>query len=357
MKQIFKNAIINGKKCDIAVENGKFTEIGVFSEAGIDLENKKVIPGLIDIHTHGCIGNDTMDGDTLNEISLYMAKNGITAFLPTTMTVGMDEIKNVVNQPDLTTDGAKILGFHLEGPYINVNRKGAQNEKYVRIPDIDEFNSLQNIKIVTIAPEVENAQEFIKACKNAVVSIGHTDADYHCTVEAIENGANCLTHTFNVMPPLTHRAPGPIGAAIDKNIFVQVICDGVHIHKSVITMLYRTFGRERMILISDSMRATGMTDGNYEFGGQTIIVKESVARTLEGAVAGSTSNLMMGVKKAIEFGIPEEDAIYMATRTPAILLNENRGLIEKGFEADFVVLDDNFDVSMTVVGGKIVYKH
>ncbi|HAL63844.1 MAG TPA: N-acetylglucosamine-6-phosphate deacetylase [Clostridiales bacterium] len=335
---IYKNAKINGEIKDIRIENGKFTEIGKINETGIDLQGQTVIPGLIDIHTHGAVGVDTMDGKDIEKISEYLLENGITSWLPTTMTVDMEDIKRVTDTiPE--TKGAKILGYHLEGPYISKNRKGAQNEKYIKNPDITEFESLKNIKMVTLAPELSGSMEFIQKC-NAVVSIGHTDCDYETAVNAIKNGAKCLTHTFNAMPPLNHRNPGPIGAAIDENIYVQVICDGLHIHKSVITMLYRTFGADRMILISDSMRATGISDGEYEFGGQMIDVKNGIARTKDGALAGSTSNLMDCVKKAISFGIPKADAIKMASETPAKLLGVKKGKIEVGYDADFVVVDD-----------------
>ncbi len=352
---ILKNCNINGEIKDIRIENGKIREIGQISEHGKDLNGAKVFPGLIDIHTHGCIGYDTMDGSRLTEMSEYLARNGVTSWLPTTMTMEMDTIKSVVNIDIPKTNGAEILGFHMEGPYISRNRRGAQNAAYIKAPDIDEFRSLRNIKMVTLAPEQYKCMSFIKEC-DAIVSIGHTDADYNCTMQAIELGAKCLTHTFNAMPPMYHRAPGPIGAAIDGDICVQVICDGLHIHKSMIKMLYRTFGRDRMILISDSMRATGLNDGEYEFGGQRITVKRSVARTPDGAIAGSTSTLLQCVRKAIEFGIPEKDAFDMASKTPAELLGLNKGKLEQGYDADIIVTDENYNIIMTVIDEKYILK-
>ena len=339
---ILKNALINGELKDIKTENGKITEIGKISGEGEDLEGNLLIAGLIDIHTHGAMGVDTLDGENIEKISEYLAQNGVTSYLPTTMTVSMDDIRKVTDIiPE--TAGAKILGYHLEGPYISKNKKGAQNEKYIKAPDLEEFKSLKNIKMVTLAPELLGSMEFIKNC-GAVVSLGHTDCDYETAVKAIDTGALCLTHTFNAMPPLNHRSPGPIGAAIDKNIYVQVISDGLHLHKSIIKMLYKTFGADRMILISDSMRAMGLSDGEYEFGGQPIDVKGGVARTKSGALAGSTTNLLGCVKKAIEFGIPEADAFKMASETPAKLLGLKKGKIEVGYDAEFALLDKNKNV-------------
>lgn len=350
---IYKNACVDGKTVDIEVTGGKISYIGNIDKDGFDLKNRKLFAGLADIHSHGCMGFDTMDGNHLDEMSAFMAKNGVTSWLPTTMTMDMDTIKSVVNGKIPNSKGAEILGYHLEGPYISAKYKGAQNEKYIIPPDINEFEKLDNIKMVTVAPELENAFDFIKKCK-AVVSIGHTDCDYECAKEAIRLGAKCLTHTFNAMPPIHHRNPGPIGAAFDENIFVQVICDGIHIHPSVIRLLYKLFGTERMILISDSMRATGLSDGEYEFGGQKITVKNSVARTMDGAIAGSTSTLLNCVKKAMEFGIPERDAFKMASRTPCEFLGIKKGQIEVGYDADFIALDNNYNVIYTVIGGEMI---
>lgn len=349
MKTIFKNA---GKNfCDIVAENGKITYIGKTDEQGINLNGDFVYPGLIDIHSHGCIGYDTMDKAFLYEMSAFQAKNGTTSWLPTTMTMDMDTIRDTVNPPLPSFENAAVvLGFHMEGPYISPKYKGAQNEKYIKNPDINEFNKLNNIKMITIAPELPGSIDFIKQC-SAAVSLGHTAADYAAAADAISAGASCLTHTFNAMPPLHHRNPGPIGAAIDKNIYVQVICDGIHIHKSVILALYKIFGSERMILISDSMRATGMPDGEYEFGGQKIKVKNKIARTQDGAIAGSTSTLFHCVKKAVEFGIPRDDAFKMAAGTPAAFLKLNKGKLAPGYDADFITVNKNLELTGVVIGG------
>ena len=351
MSIIYKNADVFGKICDILVDDKKIADIGKFETDGIDLLGQKVFPGLVDVHAHGCIGYDTMDAKYLNEMSTYLAKNGTTSWLPTTMTMSIGDIKKTVNVKLDNINGANVLGFHMEGPYISPKYKGAQNEDFIKNPSIDEFNEFENIKIITIAPELEGSMDFIKKCK-AIVSIGHSDADFDCATEAINNGASCLTHTFNAMSPLHHRNPGIIGAAIDKEIYVQVICDGTHIHKSVIKMLYKTFGKDRVVLISDSMCATGLSDGEYMFGGQKINVVNSVARTEDGAIAGSTSTLFTCVKKAIEFGIPEADAFYMASTTPSEMLGIKKGKIEIGYDADFIVTDKDYNIKMTVIGGE-----
>lgn len=352
-KTILKNCCVNGEITDIIIENGKLAFIGRVSDNGTDIEGKKVYPGLFDIHAHGLCGFDTMDGGSaISEMSFELARRGTTSWLPTTMTVGMHLIKAAVSSIP-QSKGTNILGYHLEGPYISEKHKGAQNSKFIKNPDLDEFHSLNNIKMVTIAPELPGGADFIAKC-GCKVALGHTDCDYDTAVKAIDAGADCLTHTFNAMPPIHHRNPGPIGAAADKNIYVQVICDGIHIHPAVIRILYKLFGKERMILISDSMRATCLSDGEYDFGGQTIRVNGGVARTPDGAIAGSTSTLMDCVRKAVEFGIPEKDAFYMASRTPAVLMSENKGLVIPGYDADLLVINDDLSLDKVIIGGNIL---
>lgn len=350
-KSVLKNCKVLGEITDIVIKDGIIEKVGKTDLDGIDLGEKKVYPGLFDIHCHGLGGYDTMDGNKLIEMSKLLLKEGTTSWLPTTMTMDFETIKKATDEIP-TGDGAEIVGFHMEGPYINEKYKGAQNSIFIKNPDIEEYSHLKNIKMVTIAPELSGSIDFIEKC-DAVISIGHTDCTYSEAVSAMAAGAKCLTHTFNAMPPLHHREPGPIGAAIDQNAYVQVISDGIHIHPAIIRTLYRLFGRERLVLISDCMRAGGLPDGIYEFGGMEMTVKDKIARTQSGALAGSTSTLLECVKKAIEFGIPEEDAFYMASATPSNLMKINKGYIKEGFAADLIVLDENLNLTNVIVGGKI----
>lgn len=351
MKKIYKNALLKNEYIDICVENGKISFIGKIEEDGIDLKGNKILPGLIDIHSHGCGGFDTMDGE-IERMALVYADNGTTSWLPTTMTADYESLKKISDINIADIHGANVLGFHFEGPYISEKYKGAQNSIHIRKPDIKEFSEFENVKMVTIAPEIDGGMEFIKQC-NCVVSLGHTNADYNTTIKAIEAGASCLTHTFNAMPPIHHREPGVIGAATLKNIYAQVICDGIHIHKGAIYILYKLFGADKMILISDSMRATGFPDGEYELGGQAVYVKGKEARLADGTLAGSVSTLLDCVKCAIEFGIPEEDAVKMATENPARLIGVKKGRIEAGYDADFITVDNEFNLNNVIISGEI----
>lgn len=349
--KIIKNVRLYGNLTDIAVENGKIAGIGHFDGEGTDFGGAKIYAGLIDVHSHGCISHDTMEGH-LEEMAEYLLENGTTTWYPTTMTMSEEEIIAATSVSIDMKKGASIPGFHMEGPFINKKYKGAQNEAYILPPSMSLFNRCKNIKKVTIAPEAEGSLDFIRQCP-AVVSIGHTDADYDTCMAAFAAGARSLTHTYNVMPGIHHRAPGPIGAGSDSpHVFAELICDGKHIHASAVRMLIKIFGKDRVILVSDSMKATGLEDGSYLFGGQPITVKDGTARTEGGNLAGSTSTLFECVKTAISFGIPEEDAVKMASENPARQMGLNKGKIEVGYDADFIIVDDAFNLIKAIARGE-----
>ena len=358
MTAVLKAARVGARLCRITAQDGVITAVenegagaalppdAVVYDAG----GARVFPGLVEIHAHGCGGHDTMDGDALSAMAADFRRAGVTTWYPTTMTESTARIRAALAQ---TSDGrgAHIPGFHLEGPYISEKYKGAQNAAYIKAPDIGEFATFPCVGLVTVAPELPGALDFIRAAtaRGVRVAIGHTDCDYETACAAFDAGAVCLTHTCNAMRPFLHRAPGPIGAAIDKNAYVQVIADGRHLHRSMVTMLYRTFGRDRMILISDSMQATGLGDGTYIFGGQPVTVCGGVARTADGALAGSTTTLYGCVRQAVAMGIPEEDALYMASATPAAMMGLRAGKIAPGYAADFIAVDDGGELLNTFV--------
>ncbi len=344
---ILKNARIGNTLTDVVVEEGKIAYIGKVDGEGYDCRGLTLRAGLIDIHTHGCGGYDTMDSP-IGELALWHKAHGVTSFLPTTMTAPIDALIWVCQEiPE--SEGAHVLGYHLEGPYLAEKAKGAQNAAFLQTPNLGDFCCIPNAKMVTVAPELPGAMDFIGGMEDAVVCLGHTVADYDTCMEAFGKGAMCLTHTCNAMSPLHHRDTGPIGAALDTGAYAQVICDGIHIHPSMIRILYRLFGRDRMILISDSMSATGLADGDYTLGGQKVLVREGIARTETGALAGSTTCLLDCVKCAIAFGIPEEDAFYMASATPATLLGASKGKLEVGYDADFILLDHQNNLQETLI--------
>lgn len=342
---------------DILVVDGKIDQVYLPGEGDhedfdiVDLSGKTILPGLIDTHIHGAGGVDTMDAD-FEPVAAFLAKHGVTSFLPTTMTASLEDIYHVLNT---RTDvkGAQILGFHLEGPYINPNYKGAQNPDFIKEPEWEDFMSFNNIKMLTIAPELQGAMEYIKkASQKFVVALGHTDCDYSTAVEAIRCGANSVTHLFNAMRPLRHREPGLIGAAGENKIYAQIISDGIHIHPAVVYLAYQIFGPSRLVLISDAMRATGLEDGTYDLGGLTITVSGGVARTESGNLAGSTATLWDCVKRAASFGIPFEDAVRMASLTPAKMIGaDTKGVLSVGKDADLFVVDDDKNICYTMIAG------
>ena len=333
----------------------------------LDGEGCYLIPGLIDVHTHAAIGCDTSDGDEEGVVKMgrYYAKDGVTSWCPTTLTLKEEQLIRAVKSVRAykrPADGAKAIGIHLEGPFINREKCGAQNPDNIMLPDAGMFHRINEaadgmVKLITMAPETEGAIDFIKEVSRVcAVSVGHTTADYDTAMRAYEAGATHATHLFNAMPPLAHRAPGVIGAAFDAGANVELITDGYHIHPAVIRMVHRLFG-EKLVMISDSLRCAGMPDGDYELGGQMITVKDSKA-VIKGTdtIAGSSIHLMEGLRRTVSYGVPLEAAVTAATIAPAraIRMDRETGSIEPGKAADLVLLDKDLQVRRVFIDGEAV---
>lgn len=349
---------------DLYVENHKIvaSREEVSDDTVVDAEGLLVIPGLVDVHSHGAYGHDFSDADVegLKEILRYERSCGITSYCPTSMTLPMEQLKEIFATLEGamgTEGGAVIRGINMEGPFLDINKKGAHVEEYIRKPDAEFFRELNAacgnmIKLVTLAPNVEGAMEFIDEVHDEVyISLGHTGADYETASEAMKRGAHHVTHLYNAMMPFAHRDPGLIGAASDDSeCMVELISDGLHIHPSVVRATFRLFGNERVVLISDSMMATGMANGTYQLGGQEVTVKDRKATLENGTIAGSATNLYDCMCKAVSFGIPVADAIFAATRNPAksIGIYSRVGSLSVGKEADILLVTKELELKQVI---------
>ena len=372
-------SIINGK---IVLKNGVLeNKVIVFDKHIIDIcdevpNNCQVIdakgnyvsPGLIDIHIHGCKGFDTMDEDenAVEVISKGIVETGVTSFLPTTMTMSPERIykafDNIEKVKNKSIKGAKILGAHMEGPFINEKYKGAQNPKYIYKPSFEFIKDYTDlIKIITYAPEVDTNFEFTKKIKkdtDIVLSIGHTDATYNTAKEAKNLGVTNITHLFNAMTHLNHRDPGVVGLALTSDMYCELIADKIHINKDLFQFVIDNKGKERLVLITDCMRAGCMHDGEYDLGGQTVYVKDNSARLASGNLAGSVLNLNKAVynfKENTNLNIYE--AINLASLNPAksIKIDDKKGSLEIGKDADIAIFNEDMDCLATIVEGDIIY--
>ena len=321
-----------------------------------------VIPGLVDIHTHGAVGGSFSDGDpaALAAAGNYYAAHGVTSFLATTLTrpepdliAAMHAVRAYRRQ-----GGAKCVGVHLEGPFLSCNKRGAHNPDCLRAPDINLFDRLNaasggRVRLITLACDTEGAPALIRhAAQVCTVSLGHTNADYDTALTAYAAGATHTTHLYNAMPPLLHRQPGVIGAALDSNASVELICDGLHIHPAVIRATYRMFG-ERLILVSDSISCAGMPDGDYQLSGQSITV--TAGRALVSGtdtLAGSSISLLDAVRNAVHFGLPLEAAVYAASAAPARAAGLDAGILRIGGAADLVILDQQMNPLAVFIDGE-----
>ncbi len=377
---VIKNVLVYGEdqvftEGEICIKEGRFAAAAEEEET-VDGEGCFAIPGLVDIHFHGCAGVDFCDAssEAIERMAEYEASAGVTSICPTTMTLEEEMLHRIMRtageyQKKVKAGrgkniGAKLVGINMEGPFISEKKKGAQAAEHIRPCSLPLYRKLQEesgnlIRLVDIAPETKGAMEFIDAVKReTVISIAHTTADYDITSEAFARGASHVTHLYNAMPPLSHREPGVIGAARDaKNCRVELICDGIHIHPSVVRATFEMFGAERIILISDSMRATGLVDGQYTLGGQDVFVKGAKATLADGTIAGSVTNLAECMRKVVkEMGIPLETAVACAAVNPAreIGIYDTCGSITPGKTADLVLLDKELQVKAVYINGSRV---
>ena len=372
--------------CDMRYENGWIFADGRFVRGGFSVENGRfahvledvpgpaedldgalVIPGLVDIHVHGCAGADFSDGDYagLVRMARYLARRGVTSFAPASMTLPYDALDKAFHaaarlRREGLADGARLMGIQMEGPFLSREKRGSQNPAYLRLPDWDRFLRLYDaaeglLRIVDVAPELPGAVEFTRrASEKCRVSVAHTAAGYDQAAAVFDAGATHLTHLFNAMSGIHHRHPGPIGAASEReNITAELICDGIHVHPSAVRMAFRLFPG-RICLISDALRCCGMADGSYSLGGQEILLSGGVARLTGGAIAGSAADLYQCMRRAVSFGSPREQAVWAATALPARVIGRESetGAIADGRAADFVICGGELEPEAVYLGGK-----
>ena len=379
--RLVKGMIYTDKMCfepgGITIEEDRIEKIERYEAGELTEEQAEtyILPGLVDTHFHGCAGYDFCDGteEAVRAIASYELTHGITTICPATMTLSEEMLKGICSaaasalETQMLPEGVPVKevlkGIYLEGPFISMEKKGAQNPAYIHKPDMEMLTGLQLaakglIRIVAIAPETEGAMDCIKAGKSDFrFSIAHTCADYETAKAAIEAGARHVTHLYNAMPPFTHRQPGVIGAAAeDEGTEVELICDGIHIHPSVVKSTFKLFGAERVILISDSMMATGMEDGAYALGGQPVTVKGNLALLDDGTIAGSATNLYDCMRTAIHMGVPKEDAVRAATINPAKAIGAESecGVLREGAKADILVTDGVFRLREVIKSGRVI---
>jgi len=361
----------------LIIEGGKILRIAPHAPPApigneiIDVKSFFVVPGFIDVHVHGAVGSDTMDAtsEAILHMGNYLARHGVTSFLPTTVAASAKDIQAAINNVSTTprsSTGARHIGIHLEGPYLSHEFRGAQPSQHLRSADLNEYKSWfgsKEVRLITVAPEVEGVSDLIRAGKEAGIefALGHTSATYEQVLAAVELGLHQATHTFNGMPGLKHRSPGVLGAVLsDDRIWAQIIVDGIHVHPAVVKLLIKAKGIDRTIMITDAIRAAGMPDGDFALGDQMVHVKDGVARTDAGGLAGSTLTMDQALRNVMEFAsISLAQALPMATRVPAaaIRLEDHKGSIAPDFDADIVVLDESYHVRMTMVAGRVVYRN
>ncbi|MBQ7896367.1 MAG: N-acetylglucosamine-6-phosphate deacetylase [Oscillospiraceae bacterium] len=353
------------------VEEGKFKSLlpENVPEDAVDLQGATVIPGLVDVHSHGNVGADFSDGDYegLKKMAEFYAKCGVTSFAPASMTLPYENLEKAFmaakRLSDEEPEGLSVLrGIQMEGPYFSYNKRGAQNADYLKQPDFEGFKALYDacgglVRIVDIAPELEGAVEFIQKAKElCTVSIAHTDCSYDQAKAACDAGVTHLTHLYNAMPGIHHRKPGPIAAASENgNVRAELICDGYHVHPASVRLAFKLFGAERMVLVSDSGRCCGMAEGSkFDLGGQQAQLVDGVAKLPDGTIACSAADLYSCMKNAIDFGVGEEAAVRAASFNPACAIGADKivGSIEAGKRADFIVCSEDYSKKRVFLAGK-----
>lgn len=352
---------------DLLIKAGKIVEIGTnltaADEEVVDLGGDVLLPGFVDVHIHAFMGKDTMNGEeAVRHMSRELKKFGVAAFLPTTMSASPEDtckalagIKAVMDAPE--ADGAVVLGAHMEAPFLNEGKAGAQPKQFFVLPTEENWQRYTGgneeiVRLITMAPEKEGALDFITRLTNSgiTVSIGHTGADAETVHAAADHGANHITHTFNAQTPLNHRAPGVPGAAmVDERIACEFISDGIHLHPDIVRLIMRCKGKELAVAITDAMEAAGMPDGKYQLGGQDVYVKEGAARLEDGTLAGSTLTMIRAFQNLMAFGATPEAAATMTTSTPAKSIgNQEYGVIKVGAPALFARFNDQFEFVSTI---------
>lgn len=372
---LFKNGLVFTENCvfekaDILVKDGVFAAVGqdlpADGEEIIDLQGKKVLPGLIDIHTHGCGMKDFCDGnaEAFQTMADTYIKAGVTTVCPTSMTLPPDELSRIYKAYAAWMEephpGSRLIGINMEGPFISVPKKGAHVAEYVIPADLETFKRLNadsgnRIRLVDVAPEQFDNLTFIEQARDiCTVSIAHTDGTYDQVMAGYAAGATSTTHLFNAMTGLVHREPGTVGAAIDAGAYTELICDGAHVHPAVIRATFKAVGDDKVVVISDSLMAAGMPDGTVcSLGGQEVVVKDGRAQLPNGTIAGSVVNILEEIRRLMSFGIPEETAVKCSTINPAkaARMDDVVGSISVGKYADLLVLNEDYTPAMVYRDG------
>ena len=365
----------------VLIEGKKILEVGHRFEVAFEdsefetlhFEQKTLVPGFIDVHIHGARGRDVMEGtrEAVEVVSRHLALHGTTSYLATTVTASPIETIQAVESlgkivPD-ETGGARILGLHLEGPFISQEKRGVHPPEHIRPPSTRIFDELlkmsnDHVRLITVAPEIPGGLDFIQhiRSKGVLVSLGHSNATYEVAQQAIRAGASNATHTFNAMRDFSHRQPGVLGAVLtDSTVWTELIADGAHVDPIAIQMLLKCKGHRKILLVTDGISAAGMPDGDFQLGSLLVKVSQGVCRVPEGALAGSTLSLDRALQNMMRWtGIPLEEAVYMTSRNAAesIGVAKTKGSIQPGYDADMVLLNDDMHVHATFCEGKLVHQ-